>query len=862
MTGFAPDRLLTDTAWLQSLARRLVGDENAADLQQDVALAALARPQAAAHRSWLAAVAHHLAITRRRRRSAEQRRLLALPRAEPVPSPAELVATAELQQRAVAAVLALPPAYRDTMLLRFLQGLPLAATAAAMGVPEQTVRTRQKRALTMLRAQLVPPPREGRGGRVSLTSLVAWGALVNAKHVVVAVALALIALLVTVSLRPPAAAPPTAANATGAPARAAAAAGPAAVALPPDAAASARTAVAAVPPAPPASPDTAELTIELSWPDGGPAADCAIVCNSHAAAAQTVRRGTSDAAGRIVFADLAPGRYFVTTARYDNQFVELAAGAHERLAITLQRGFAVRGLVLDRAGAPVGGAEIWTAHVGVAPNWTFAAGHSDASGHFAIAGCRAGMVVGARAVPLGVSDTVMLDSESHGGSDPEQIVLHLDDRVCDVRVHVRDTGGRPVAGAWVALGDRMPGLVPDAAGHLTAKPPAALGATDAEGRFRVAQARTDSGRLLVTHRGFAPHREDFAFDGYVARELEVVLRAGGTLSGTVRDDAGEPVAGAEVETPYVEGLECAATTAADGTFVLHDLPLAPAEVSVAAPGLPKQTRSFTFASGEQQRWDIVLAKGLRIRGRLVDEAGAPLAAWWIGRAGADRRAKTDEQGHFVVAGCEATGNRLIVHDDWGFAPAILRFDDVLPSERERDFVVPAASMPSARVRGQCLAPDGSPLAEVTFDCHQGDWPVLLHNEMLRGGADGSFDFGALPPGHYTLAPRHQHYLFAAFELDLQPHEVRDLGLLRAAAPARLVVRLLGDEAAVRDTHVALASAAGRSDSSEIGSERTFAHLLPGTYRIVLRRGTDGAGRDAGEVDLRPGAELVREVAVH
>jgi RNA polymerase sigma-70 factor (ECF subfamily) len=138
----SPEHLLAETAWLHSLARRLVGDpEEAADLQQEVTAAALAQPgSAAVGRSWLAAVARNLAVSLRRRRAAEHRGLRALPAPEPAPSPAELVATAELQQRAIAAVLALPTVYRDTVLLRFLRGLSLAATAQAMGVPEETVR--------------------------------------------------------------------------------------------------------------------------------------------------------------------------------------------------------------------------------------------------------------------------------------------------------------------------------------------------------------------------------------------------------------------------------------------------------------------------------------------------------------------------------------------------------------------------------------------------------------------------------------------------------------------------------------------------------------------------------------------------
>src|SRR5690606_20820602 len=123
------------------------------DLQQDVAAALLAQPAAARlGRAWLATVARNLAGMLARRRARESRRLRELALREPAPPTDELAASAELQQRAVAAVLALPRPQRDTVLLRFMHGLSLQATALEMGVPEETVRTRQRRALARLRA--------------------------------------------------------------------------------------------------------------------------------------------------------------------------------------------------------------------------------------------------------------------------------------------------------------------------------------------------------------------------------------------------------------------------------------------------------------------------------------------------------------------------------------------------------------------------------------------------------------------------------------------------------------------------------------------------------------------------------------
>src|SRR5262249_43146422 len=86
--------------------------------------------------------------------------------------------------------------YRDTVLLRFMHGLSPPATAAAMGVPEETVRTRQKRALVMLRARLAPPQQR----RLAALSagLAAWGVTVKSKIAVLAVAILLFSLALSV----------------------------------------------------------------------------------------------------------------------------------------------------------------------------------------------------------------------------------------------------------------------------------------------------------------------------------------------------------------------------------------------------------------------------------------------------------------------------------------------------------------------------------------------------------------------------------------------------------------------------------------------------------------------------------------
>ncbi|MCC7065447.1 MAG: sigma-70 family RNA polymerase sigma factor [Planctomycetes bacterium] len=858
MTSVDLDRLLADSAWLRNLTRKLVGDDQAADLQQDVVLAALTQPVASkAGRSWLAAVAHNLAVTLLRRRSTERRHALHLALKEPDPSPAELVATAELQQRVGASVLALPEVYRDTVLMRFLQGLSVAATAQAMNVPEETVRTRQRRALALLRERLEPKGKSSAAVAFLVTSAI-WGVVVNSKQVAAA-ALLLVAGLITWSLVPEPtrpASPTETADATLARGRL-----DGLPSVPPDAVVSIApdrveaVGAAELPTATAAT--TAVLTVNVHWLDGAPAASVAVLCCAAQSGEAASHAATTDAAGEVLFDGLAPGRYQVQTAQYQSKLVDLVAGEPCRVDLLQERGFVVRGIVLDAGGGPVGGAELRIAHVAVVPSWSFVVGRSDRLGRFQIPGCRGGMSVGAAGPQSGISDFVLLTTERHGGAEAEELVLRLDDQAGALRGRVVTPAGQPVAGAWVQLGEDVSRLTPDAQGRLWSSPPVSLTSTDAEGRFAIAIAPLRQHRLLVCRRGFASHTESVDLLAHVTSEVVVVLHPGGLLTGTVRDEDGQPIAGAEIEMPWWPTLQCSATTAGDGAFVLRDLPPGPIEFSVQAPGRAKQQRTLVFVGGEQQTLDVVLGKGLRIGGRLLDAARQPLASWWLSLP-EGRRARTDAEGRFVLTNAAPVGNVVVVRADFGFVPEVLRFEDVVAGE-DRTFEVPADRMPSARVRGQCLAADGTPLAGVGLDLQQGGQFVLLNNQVARAGEDGRFDLGPFPPGVYEIRPTHLHVAFQPLRVEVQANDSRDVGLLRGAEAASLLVNLTGEAALLARTVVEVEAGGHRSRAGGGGAQRRASRLFPGRYRLVVR--LDDRLLHEAEVELTAGAEMIRECVV-
>ena len=151
------EALLEHADFVQRLARALCADEHRArDLVQDTWLAALRRPprDGSRPRAWLAGVLRRLALQERRSEARRSAREEAAARGERQRSTGEIAAELEHQRRLGGAVLALPPAYREAILLRYYEALPARAVAERLGLPLETARTRLKRGRALLRERL------------------------------------------------------------------------------------------------------------------------------------------------------------------------------------------------------------------------------------------------------------------------------------------------------------------------------------------------------------------------------------------------------------------------------------------------------------------------------------------------------------------------------------------------------------------------------------------------------------------------------------------------------------------------------------------------------------------------------------
>jgi RNA polymerase sigma-70 factor (ECF subfamily) len=166
---------------LYTIAHRLLGTPgDAEEVAQDALVRAYralvgyeaARIRELRLRPWLATITVNLARNRRRRVTDRQPAISLGPLVDAGLEPAEQADTGpatqaertDTRRRLAAALLELPPGMRAAVVLRHVDGLSVAETAAALRLPEGTVKAQVSRGLARLRARLAtindpePPP--------------------------------------------------------------------------------------------------------------------------------------------------------------------------------------------------------------------------------------------------------------------------------------------------------------------------------------------------------------------------------------------------------------------------------------------------------------------------------------------------------------------------------------------------------------------------------------------------------------------------------------------------------------------------------------------------------------------------------
>jgi RNA polymerase sigma-70 factor (ECF subfamily) len=124
---------------------------DAEDLMQSVFVQALQRlsdlREPGAFANWLAAIARHIAADHYRR----NQKVVEI---DEVPDPRSAVAPREEAEQALEAIRSLPPTYRETLMMRLVEGMTGPEIAEKTGLTQDSVRVNLCRGMKMLRAQL------------------------------------------------------------------------------------------------------------------------------------------------------------------------------------------------------------------------------------------------------------------------------------------------------------------------------------------------------------------------------------------------------------------------------------------------------------------------------------------------------------------------------------------------------------------------------------------------------------------------------------------------------------------------------------------------------------------------------------
>ncbi|MBI5435452.1 MAG: sigma-70 family RNA polymerase sigma factor, partial [Planctomycetes bacterium] len=157
MSSESPEALLAHSSFVHALASRLVFDRaDAEDIAQETWVSYLrSRPDTTRPlKGWFRRVVQNHALQHRRGSGRRDAREQAVARPEGVPSTDEIVERETARRSVIESLVVLREPYRTTILLRFYEDLSPAEVAERLGVPLETVRTRLKRGLALLRERL------------------------------------------------------------------------------------------------------------------------------------------------------------------------------------------------------------------------------------------------------------------------------------------------------------------------------------------------------------------------------------------------------------------------------------------------------------------------------------------------------------------------------------------------------------------------------------------------------------------------------------------------------------------------------------------------------------------------------------
>jgi RNA polymerase sigma-70 factor (ECF subfamily) len=765
----------------------------------------------------------------------------------PAVGAAERVDAGEVREAVTRALQRVDEPYRQPLHLRLLDGLSTVEIAQHLGRTPGAVRVQLHRGLARIRRLLptglaIGVAANARGlaavrsevlaaanapAAAGLGVLLSGGLLV--KKLIGAIVAVCLALALVHWWHQPLAPEPV--EARGANAGAAAV-----VTAPPEPAAGSQRVVAAGGEvlATPRDESPGSLRVLLTYADNGePASEVPVVVDERCGFLRPKRVLRTNAVGEALFAALAPRAVMVSTVDVGGwREVDVRPAVETVVNLTVRRGYRLLGRVVDEHGAPVAGAHVY-ARLPSTSEYTHVV-VSDGNGRFELFPVGDYASVGARA-PGGRRSPFVSGVPGPDRTIRIELVVHAVG--ADLAGRVVDEQGLPIEAARLLVKAKPSddyertedGLYLVADGDVTAR-------TAADGRFELLGLRAGSVQVQVASRDHGRTERSFELAAGQWHEVTIALAPGVAVFGRITDPEGHAIAGAYA---YGSGGFDPAFTTGSGDFRLPGLPAGSQQVSFAAPGHRKETRTLVLVEGADAVCDVTLVPEPRITGRVVDAAGAPvrcridLMSTGAGVFG-DQTGRTDAQGRFSIASPARGTWQLRLQEDgaqclvWGLGGA------AIPSGT-KDLVVTLGEneRASAWLLGRIVDDRGDPVRFASLSIASGQWRPQAGTTDV---ADGSFRIGPLPPAEYRILvhPRTGPLVQTTLgPFALAPREVRDLGIVRLGASGRLLVHKVvrdGGTASEFDAHLEDDSGLNTYLTSEAEREPGQG-IAPGQYRL-------------------------------
>ena len=410
--------------------------------------------------------------------------------------------------------------------------------------------------------------------------------------------------------------------------------------------------------------------------------------------------------------------------------------------------------------------------------------------------------------------------------------------------------------------------------------------SDEEGLFSLAGVKTGTLPVAVRATGFGFWRTEVELTEGERAWLDITLGEVVTVTGTVTDEWGEPLADATVraydrmpETPFIQGGQIdfeltfgyvAARSDEQGRYRLTGL--TPGEVFLFAqqPRESRMSDTVPFARtvlhaepGDAIEWNPVISPGRTIDGIVLYADGYPMGNVFVTatdeQSGLRHVLYNDKEGRFRFICLEGATYKLHVQY-WRSPPGTppLEEDGVIPEQGSVELRAPFAK-PVEGPRGTIIGRLNDAGRRVP---HEGALQVLLvyDNNAWRTDAEieeNVFRWDDIPAGGYRVVAMAGETVIAEGDrFEIAAAEVRDIGVLETEPPGTVVLKLERGEGALDLEPRIYLQREGWIRGSEIAmgrrSEVRLDNLTAGTYRVTgFASGMVGL---EGEVEVRIGEE--------